>query len=146
MAELKTKPTKQSVTEFLNKISDPERRADCFAVAKMMEEITGSKPQMWGPSIVGFGTYHYKYASGREGDWPIAAFSPRKQDLTLYLSMTGYDKFGALMDQLGKHKTGKSCLYIKRLSDIHVPTLKKLIKASLKDLNAYIKAQRSTAN
>jgi len=91
---------------------------------------------MWGPSIVGFGTYQYKYASGREGDWPVAAFSPRKKDLTLYL-MIGFEKRTELMQKLGKHSTGKSCLYIKRLSDIHVPTLKKLIKASLKDLRDY---------
>ena len=143
MAEAKTKPTNESVTGFLNKIPDAERREDCFAIAKIMEEITGEKPKMWGPSIVGFGTYHYKYASGHEGDWPVIAFSPRKQDLTLYLSLNGYDKFGALMDQLGKHKTGKSCLYIKRLSDIHVPTLKKLIKTSIKDLRAEIKARKA---
>ena len=143
MAEAKTKPTKESVTGFLNKITDATRREDCFAVAKIMEEITGSKPQMWGPSIVGFGSYHYKYASGHEGDWPVIAFSPRKQDLTLYLSLSGYERFGALMDQLGKHKTGKSCLYIKRLSDIHMPTLKKLIKASVKNLGAEIKARKA---
>ena len=140
MAEAKTKPTNQSVEEFLNRISDPERRADCFAVAKMMEEITGEKPKMWGPSIVGFGSYHYKYASGREGDWPPAAFSPRKRDLTLYL-MPGFEKRGELMEKLGKHSTGKSCLYIKRLSDIHLATLKKLIKISVKDLKEYIKSQ-----
>ena len=131
MAEPKTKPTNQSVKEFLNEIPEPERRADCFAVAKMMEEITGEKPTMWGPSIVGFGTQHYKYASGREGDWPIAAFSPRKKDLTLYL-MVGFEKKAELMEKLGKHSTGKSCLYIKRLSDVHVPTLRKLIKESVK--------------
>jgi hypothetical protein len=142
VAEAKTKPTKASVTQFLNKIPDAARREDCFAIAKMMEEITGSKPQMWGPSIVGFGTYHYKYASGHEGDWPVAAFSPRKQDLTLYL-MPGFEKRQELMAQLGKHRTGKSCLYIKRLSDIHVPTLKKLIKTSVKDLKAYTAAQRA---
>lgn len=131
MAEPKTKPTNASVKEFLNEISEPERRADCFAVAKLMEEITGEKPTMWGPSIVGFGTQHYKYASGREGDWPIAAFSPRKKDLTLYL-MVGFEKNAELMEKLGKHSTGKSCLYIKRLSDVHVPTLRKLIKESVK--------------
>ena len=133
MAEAKTKPTKASVTQFLNQIPDAGRRDDCFAVAKMMEEITGSKPVMWGPSIVGFGTYSYKYASGHSGDWPLAAFSPRKTDLTLYL-MPGYDKREELMSKLGPHKTGKSCLYIKRLSDIHLPTLKKLIKISVKDV------------
>jgi Domain of unknown function (DU1801) len=136
MAEPKTKPTAASVKDFLNEISDEERRKDCFAVAKIMEEITGDKPKMWGPSIVGFGTYHYKYDSGREGDWPVAAFSPRKRDLTLYIMM-GFDKYPELMEKLGKHSTSKSCLYIKRLSDIHVPTLKKLIKASVKQLQDY---------
>ena len=136
MAEPKTKPTKASVKEFLNQITDKERRDDCFTVAKIMEEITGEKPKMWGPSIVGFGTWHYKYASGRKGDWPAAAFSPRKKDLTLYLMM-GFTKHTELMQKLGKHSTGKSCLYIKRLSDIHVPTLKKLIKTSLKELHDY---------
>jgi hypothetical protein len=111
----------------------------------MMEEITGAKPQMWGSSIVGFGSYHYKYASGQQGDWPIAAFSPRKQDLTLYL-MIGFEKYDELLSRLGKHRTGKSCLYLKRLSDIHVPTLKKLIKLSVKDLNAYTKSQAKTAS
>jgi len=138
MAEMKTKPTNESVEKFLNKVSDEERRADCFAVAKIMEEITGEKPKMWGPSIVGFGSYHYKYASGREGDWPITGFSPRKKDLTLYLMM-GFEKYKDLLEKLGKHSGGKSCLYINRLSDVHVPTLKKLIKASVKDLKAYTK-------
>lgn len=131
MAEAKTKQTKASVEKFLNQIPDEARREDCFKVAKMMEEITGCEPKMWGPSIVGFDTYHYKYASGHEGDWPIAAFSPRKQDLTVYL-MPGFQKQADLMQQLGKHRTGKSCLYIKRLSDVHVPTLKKLIRQSVK--------------
>lgn len=139
MAEAKTKPTNESVKDFLNRIPEAERREDCFAVLKMMEEITGDKPKMWGPSIVGFGSYSYKYASGHEGDWPVAAFSPRKKDLTLYLT-PGFDKRTEMMEKLGKHSIGKSCLYIKRLSDIHVPTLKKLIKTSLKDLKAYTKA------
>lgn len=145
MAELKTKQTEQSVDDFLNKISDAQRREDCFAIAKLMEEATSSKPKMWGPSIVGFGSFHYKYDSGREGDWLVTGFSPRKQDLTLYLMM-GFEKHGDLMKQLGKHRTSKSCLYIKRLSDIHLPTLKKLIKASVKDLKAYVKSQRAAAN
>jgi hypothetical protein len=131
-AEAKTKPTKEKVTDFLNRVSDDTRRADCYAVAKMMEEITGSKAQMWGPAIVGFGTYSYKYASGHSGDWPLAAFSPRKTDLTIYLSVA-FEKKEELLSQLGKHKTGKSCLYIKRLADVDLPTLKKLIKASVKD-------------
>ncbi|HET6974805.1 MAG TPA: DUF1801 domain-containing protein [Pyrinomonadaceae bacterium] len=144
MAEPKTKPTNESVKDFLNRIPEVERREDCFAVAKMMEEITGNKPKMWGPGIVGFGTWHYKYASGHEGDWPIAAFSPRKKDLTVYLMM-GFEKHKELMEKLGKHSKGKSCLHIKKLSDIHVPTLKKLIKTSIKDCMAYTKAQAAKA-
>lgn len=140
MAELKTKPTNESVKDFINRIPDEERRADCLQVAKLMEDITGKKPKMWGASIVGFGTYHYKYASGREGDWPVIGFSPRKKDLTLYLMM-GFEKHAELMKKLGTHGTGKSCLYIKRLSDIHVPTLKKLIKESVKQLEAYVTSQ-----
>ena len=140
MAEPKTKPTAASVKEFLNQIPDKERRDDCFAIAKLMEEATGSKPKMWGPSIVGFGSFHYKYDSGREGDWLLTGFSPRKNDLTLYLMM-GFAQHRELMQQLGKYKTSKSCLYIKRLSDVHVPTLKKLIKASLKELREYQKSK-----
>ena len=138
MAELKTKPTNASVEKFFNQITDEVRREDCFKVAKMMEEITGEKPKMWGPSIVGFGSYHYKYASGREGDWPIAAFSPRKQDLTIYI-LPGLAEQAELLQQLGKHRTAKSCLYIKRLSDIHVPTLKKLIRWSVKSMTQMTK-------
>lgn len=134
MAEAKTKPTKVSVEKFLNQVQDETRREDCFQIVKIMEEITGEKAVMWGPSIVGFGAYHYKYASGHEGDWPIAAFSPRKKDLTIYL-MPGPAKHPELMAKLGKHSTGKSCLYIKRLSDVHLPTLKKLIRASVKTMN-----------
>lgn len=144
-AEAKTKPTKEKVKDFLNRIPDATRREDCFVVAQIMEEITGEKPQMWGPSIVGFGTYRYKYASGREGDWPVAAFSPRKTDLTVYLGIS-FEKKDELLSQLGKHKTGKSCLYIKRLSDVHMPTLKKLIKASVKDVKTHSKSAKSAAN
>lgn len=133
MAELKTKQTEASVEKFLNQVVDETRREDCFQIARMMQEITGSEPKMWGTSIVGFGSYHYKYASGQEGDWPITGFSPRKQDLTLYI-MPGFVEHGDLMKQLGKHRTSKSCLYIKRLSDVHVPTLKKLIRQSVKQM------------
>jgi hypothetical protein len=140
MAELKTKLTNEKVEDFLNRVSDPQRREDCFTIAKIMQEITGHAPKMWGPSIVGFGTYHYKYASGREGDWPVTGFSPRKKDLTLYIMM-GFEQHDELMKRLGKHTAAKSCLYIKRLSDIHVPTLKKLIKTSVKQLRDYTKSQ-----
>ena len=134
MAELKTKQTDASVKDFLNQISDKQRRDDCFTIAKIMEEATGAKPKMWGSSIVGFGSYRYTYASGRGGDWMMTGFSPRKNDLTVYL-MTGTQKHQELMAQLGKYKTSKgSCLYIKRLDDVHLPTLKKLIKESVKQL------------
>lgn len=144
MAELKTKQTNASVEKFIKQVADETRREDCRQVARMMEEITGEKPKMWGPSIIGFGTYHYKYASGHEGDWPIAAFSPRKQDLTLYL-MPGFEQHRELMEKLGKHSTGKSCLYIKRLSDVHVPTLKKLIRESVKQMRKIVK-EKSAAD
>lgn len=133
MAEIKTKQTKQSVEKFLKAIEDETRRKDCFAVAKLMEEVTGVKPKMWGPSIVGFGSYHYEYASGQVGDWPIAAFSPRKQNLTVYM-MPGFERHDELLKKLGKHSVAKSCLYIKRLDDIHLPTLKKLVIESVKDV------------
>jgi Domain of unknown function (DU1801) len=131
MAELKTKRTNASVDKFLNDIPDPVKREDCKTVAALMTEITGNKPKMWGPSIVGFGSYHYKYASGQEGDWPVIGFSPRKQNLTLYIS-GGLDEHSELLKKLGKHKTAKSCLYIKRLSDVDLRTLKKLIQKSVK--------------
>ena len=132
MAELKTKKNKQSVKAFLDTVDD-KRKEDCQAIARIMEDITGEKPAMWGPSIVGFGSYHYKYESGHEGDWFLAGFSPRKQALTLYL-MCGFEGNEALMDKLGKYKTGKSCLYVKSLSDIHMPTLKQLIRKSVASL------------
>ncbi|HEV2826427.1 MAG TPA: DUF1801 domain-containing protein [Pyrinomonadaceae bacterium] len=131
MAELKTKETTASVSEFIDKIADPQRREDCRAVADIMRDVTGEEPKMWGSSIVGFGRYHYKYASGREGDWMITGFSPRKGDLTLYL-MGGFDSFAELMKDLGKYKTGKSCLYIKKLADIDVGILRKLVSKSVK--------------
>ena len=131
MAELKTKQTDQSVQKFLNDIPDPVKRKDCKTVAAMMSEISGYKPKMWGPSIVGFGSYHYKYASGQEGDWPLICFSPRKQNLTLYV-LSGSDNENELLKKLGKHTTGKSCLYIKQLSDVDLPTLKTLIRKCVK--------------
>ncbi|HTG92455.1 MAG TPA: DUF1801 domain-containing protein [Pyrinomonadaceae bacterium] len=131
MAELKTKQTDQSVSKFINDIPDPVKRKDSKTVAAMMSEISGYKPKMWGPSIVGFGSYHYKYASGQEGDWPLICFSPRKQNLTLYV-LSGSDEENELLQKLGKHTTGKSCLYIKQLSDVDLPTLKALIRKCVK--------------
>ena len=127
----KTQPTKTSVNAFLNAVPDEQRRKDAKAVAKLMQEVTGEKPVLWGPSIVGFGKARYKYESGREGDWPLAAFSPRKDSLTVYL-MSGYQKDKALMETLGKYKTGKSCLYIKRLADVDQRVLERLIAKSVK--------------
>jgi Domain of unknown function (DU1801) len=132
MAELKTKPTAKSVTAFLNTITDPARRADCFEIVKMMEDASGDKPTMWGPSIVGFGRYTYKGASG-ETEWMRIGFSPRKSDLTLYL-MTGANAFPELMSKLGKFKTSKACLYIKKLADVDRRVLRDIIKKSLKQI------------
>jgi Domain of unknown function (DU1801) len=131
MAELKTKKTGQSVAAFLNAIDDPQRRADCKKVAKMMAAASGCKAAMWGTAIVGYGRYDYKYASGREGSWFICGFSPRKQALTLYI-MPGFAKFDALMKKLGKYKTGKSCLYVKSLADVDMDVLQTLITESVR--------------
>jgi Domain of unknown function (DU1801) len=136
MAELKTKPTKQSVSAFINSITDEQRRKDCQAVFELMSKVTKAKPEMWGSSIVGFGRYHYKYATGREGEWMLTGFSPRKGDLTLYI-MPGFAAVPELMKQLGKHKTGKSCLYIKKLADIDMKVLKKIVEEGLKQMAQY---------
>jgi len=131
MAENKTKPTKVSVTAFIKSIEDEQMRRDARKMAAMMREATGSRARMWGANIVGFGEYHYKYESGREGDFMIAGFSPRKQALTLYV-IPGFKHFESLMSKLGKYKTGKSCLYIRRLSDVDEKVLKRLIVGSVK--------------
>jgi hypothetical protein len=126
MAELKTRPTRASVAGFLKKIKDEGTRQDCVDVAKMMQQATRAEPKMWGSSIIGFGSRRLKYASGRELDWPVAAFSPRKADITLYV-LTGSAKQAALLKKLGKHTTGKVCLYIKKLEDVDTKVLKELI-------------------
>ncbi len=131
MAELKTKLNDASVNDFLNAINDEQVRQDCWTIAEIMQKATNAEPKMWGSSIVGFGTSHYKSASGREGDWMQVAFSPRKQNISLYIS-SGFEGRDELLAQLGKHSCGKGCVYVKRLSDVHLPTLKKLIKASVK--------------
>ncbi len=130
MVELKTRKTGASVDDFIDGIADDRRRQDCLALAELMREITGDEPAMWGPSMVGFGRYHYKYASGREGDWFVAGFSPRKQNLTLYI-MSGFSGYDDLMARLGKHTTGKSCLYLKRLEDVDLAVLEELIRRSV---------------
>jgi hypothetical protein len=132
MAELKTQPTKASVTDFLNGIEDPVKKQDSLTLVQMMQEITGVKPVMWGSSIIGFGSYHYKYASGREGDWFQTGFSPRKQALTLYI-MGGF-KDKSVLDKLGKCTSGKGCLYIRRLSDVDQGLLREFVMNSVSRL------------
>lgn len=135
MSENKTRPTDQDVLDFLNNVEHDTRRADAFVVLDMMREITGEDPVLWGSSIVGFGSYHYKYDSGREGDMPLVGFSPRKQRMTLYI-MPGFDEYDDMLQALGKHKIGKSCLYINKLADIDESVLRKLVKASYEHMKA----------
>jgi hypothetical protein len=130
MAELKTKSTTASVSRFIDGVTDPDRRKDCRTILGMMKKATGAQPRMWGSSVVGFGKYHYRYDSGRESDWFVIGFAPRKQNLTLYL-MTGLDSHSALLRKLGKHRIGKGCLYINQLSDVDLPTLRELIARSV---------------
>jgi hypothetical protein len=129
VADLKTTPNEQDVRAFLEGIEDDKKRQDCFTLVQVMQEVIGEPPRMWGDSMVGFGSYHYQYASGREGDWFLTGFSPRKRNLTLYI-MAGFDQYETLMNQLGKYKTGKSCLYIKTLEDVDLETLKELVRQS----------------
>jgi Domain of unknown function (DU1801) len=130
MADNKTKPTKFSVAAFIDALTDPVRRSDAKALIKLMQNATGEKPRMWGPSIIGFGSYHYKYESGREGDAPMIALSPRKAATVLY-GVTGFGEASALLAKLGKHSTGKGCLYIKKLADVDQHILETLIVKSL---------------
>tara|TARA_R110000868_G_scaffold94728_1_gene261094 strand:+ start:963 stop:1385 length:423 start_codon:yes stop_codon:yes gene_type:complete len=134
MAEMKTKATTASVSTFLKAVENPVRRADALAVKDLMSRITGWRPRMWGPSMIGFGQYHYKYDSGREGDLFVTGFSPRKASLVIYI-MPGYRDYGPLMAKLGKLKTGKSCLYINKLADVDLKVLETLIRKSV----AYMK-------
>lgn len=130
--EPKTRPTDASVDAYLADIADPARRRDCEAVRALMEEVTGCPPQMWGPGIVGFGRYALPQGnSGKSFDWPLTGFASRKTDLTLYI-MPGFDDYAALMAQLGKHRNGKSCLYLKRLSDIDLAVLRELVRESVR--------------
>ena len=130
MAEQKTKPTGQSVTNFLDAIENEQLRDDCYTLVKLMGKVTGSEPKMWGSAIIGFGKYHYKYESGHEGDSCLTGFSPRKQNISLYVMFGIMDNTDLLKD-LGKHKAGKGCLYIKKHDDINLAVLEKLIKRSV---------------
>ncbi|MCB0642853.1 MAG: DUF1801 domain-containing protein [Phaeodactylibacter sp.] len=130
MATLKTTPNDGDVRAYLDSIDNDQRKADCEAIYTLMVEVTGSPGKMWGSSIVGFGRYHYVYESGREGDWFLTGFSNRKQSLTLYI-MSGFTRFEELMEKLGKYKTGKGCLYVKKLADVNIEVLKTLVEESV---------------
>lgn len=136
MATLKTQPTTKSVQDFLRQIEAPNQQQDAMRILQIMEEISGETAKMWGDSMIGFGSYHYRYDSGREGDWFLTGFSPRKKQFSLYI-MAGFDQYDALLQKLGKYKTGKSCLYIKKLSDVDEAVLRELIRESL----VYMKKQ-----
>lgn len=144
MAELKTKVNELSVKEFLDAVADKQISKDAQAISDMMRAITKSEPKMWGTSIVGFGSYHYKYDSGHEGDTFLVGFSPRKKNITLYL-MGGFHEEKDLMEKLGKHKVGKGCLYINKLEDVDVKVLKKVIEKSITSLNGKIAKRTKSA-
>ena len=135
MAENKTKATKLSVAAFIGAIADSAKRADARALVNLLQSVSGEKPKMWGPSIIGFGSYHYRYESGREGDMPLIGFSPRKPALVLY-NMLGFSDSAALLAKLGKHKTGKGCLYIKNLADVDQKVLQALAVKSIAGMRA----------
>ncbi len=130
MADLKTTRTGESVDAFIQGIADDTRRQDCLKLVDLMRRAASAEPEMWGSGIVGFGSYHYVYASGREGDWFLVGFAPRKRDLTVYLTQ-GFDRFGGVLARLGKYRTGKGCLYIKRLTDVDLEVLEELVSASV---------------
>lgn len=141
MAELKTRPTTVDPAKFVDGIKDERRRADAQALLAMMTRVTGETPRMWGSAIVGFGSYHYKYATGREGDWCITGFSPRKDSLTVYI-LPGLHLHQPNLKKLGKVTTGKSCIYIRNLADVHMPTLEKMVKQTGKDITKVAAAMR----
>lgn len=129
MSELKTKKNDGSVEDFLNSVENPKRKSDAFEILELMKDVTGERPMMWGKSLVGFGSYDYKYASGKAGSWFLTGFSPRKQSMTLYI-MPGFERYEGLMSNLGKYKTGKSCLYVNKLEDVDMDVLRELVKLS----------------
>jgi len=135
VSDLKTQRNDASVEAFLNSVENERKRANSFAILELMREATGEEPAMWGSSIVGFGSYHDRYASGREGDWFTVGFSPRVQNLTLYI-MSGFEGYEALLEKLGKFRTGKACLYINELADVDVAVLRELVQRSVAHLKA----------
>lgn len=138
MAEAKTKPTEKTVDSFLETVEDDKVRADCYTIINLMEKITGEKAKMWGSAIIGFGKYAYKYESGHSGEICMTGFSPRKANISLY-ALAGSPEQAELLQQLGKYKTGKGCLYIKKLDDINIDVLESLIKLSIKHIKAKYK-------
>jgi len=135
MSENKTHPTDDNVTEYINNVDNKRRREDAETLVEVMTDLTGYAPKMWGTSIIGFGSYHYVYDSGREGDNMLVGFAPRKSNLVLYI-MAGFEEYDSLLEQLGKHKTGKACLYINKLADVDMDVLKQLITASVEHMRA----------
>ena len=133
MAELKTKQHEQNVEDFLGEITDEKKRRDCFTILELMKKATEQEPKMWGANIIGFGNYKYKYESGREGEWFLTGFSPRKSNLTLYI-MSGFTRYDELLAKLGKHKTGKSCLHINKLEDVNLQVLEEMIENSVSNV------------
>jgi len=130
MAALKTQPREESVTAFLDRVEEEPRRTECYTLLDMMKRVTKTDPRIWGSGVVGFGNYHYKYASGQEGDWFIAGFAPRKAELTVYIT-AGVERFPKLLANLGKHRAGKGCLYIKTLDDVNLSVLEELVGKSV---------------
>lgn len=133
MSDLKTRATDASVEAFIDAVDHPRRREDARTLLELMQRVTGEEPVMWGPSIVGYGSYHYRYASGQEADWPVVGFSPRRQNLSIYI-MTGFEESDELLSRLGKHKTGKSCLYVNKLADVDLDVLETLVRASVAEM------------
>lgn len=133
MAEPKTKKNDASVENFLNSVANQTRREDSLSLLGLMRDVTGEEAKMWGSSIVGFGSYHYVYQSGREGDWMLTGFSPRKQNLAIYI-MAGFSDYGPLLEKLGKHKTGKSCLYVNKLADVDINVLRELVRRGARSM------------
>lgn len=136
MSDLKTQPTQKNVKQFINSLTNEKRKQDAFELLELFEDITKQKAVIWGNSIIGFGQYHYKYKSGREGDWPVTGFSPRKQNLSIYV-MLGFSRYQDLMNKLGKFKTGRSCLYVNKLEDIDIPVLTTLLQQSIADMKKH---------
>jgi len=141
MAELKTRPSDEDVDAFITSVENEKRREDCRTVVRMLSRLTGEQPRIWGGSIIGFGSYHYEYESGRTGTWMRIGCSPRKKALTIYI-MSGVDRYAELLSRLGKYRTGKSCLYVNRLEDVDLTVLEELASASLEDMRRRYPEQR----